>query len=100
MSAPEPALFEKWISVKFDGKLVVSATKKDQYVNFKLALIKGKEYTTKLGKAMSVQLDSNDIDDLVAALQQLKQYHAGDQKPQSASAKNTPEGEESAGDLS
>ena len=65
MSNNEDKLFEKWISAKFDAKLVISATKKDPYVNVSLSAINGKEYKTKLGNAMSMQLGANDIDEII-----------------------------------
>lgn len=75
MSQDENTLLEKWVSAKFDAKLVISATRKDPYVNVRLSAINGKEYKTKLGNAMSMQLGANDIDEIITALTEIKEKH-------------------------
>jgi hypothetical protein len=100
VSTKEQNLFDRWVSVKFDGKVVISASKKDQFVNFKISIINGKEYATKLGKAMSVQIDANDIDAIFAALQELKKQQPGGQQAPVASAKESGDEDDSAGGLS
>ncbi|MHA2296485.1 MAG: hypothetical protein ACXAEU_00750 [Candidatus Hodarchaeales archaeon] len=65
-------IHEKWLNGKFDAKIVVSVTKKDQFKNLRLSVINGREYSTKLGNAMSVQVDPRDIDDFIKSLQEAK----------------------------
>ena len=81
MSQNEEKLFEKWISAKFDAKIVISATKKEPYVNVSLSAINGKEYKTKLGNAMSLQLGANDINEMIAALTEIKEKHLPQPSP-------------------
>ena len=105
MSEREKPLLEKWISAKFDGKIVVSADKikkeGKEFVNFKLSIINGKEYTTKLGKAMSIQLDARDIDELIAALQQFDKYKTPEQISRASQpATKLPGDDDGNGDLS
>jgi hypothetical protein len=68
-------VFDKWINAKFEGKMVVSVTKKDQFTNLRLSLINGRSYTTKLGDAMSVQLAPNDLQDLIETLNEIQQQY-------------------------
>ncbi len=69
------SLFDKWINAKFDSKMVVSVTKKDQYKNLRLSLINGRSYTTKLGDAMSIQLGPNDLQDLIETLIEIQKHY-------------------------
>lgn len=68
-------VFDKWINAKFEGKMVVSVTKKDQFTNLRLSLINGRSYTTKLGDAMSVQLAPNDLQDLIETLNEIQRQY-------------------------
>ena len=68
-------IFDKWINAKFDGKMVVSVTKKDQYKNFRFSLINGHSYSTKLGDAMSIQLGPNDLQELITTLQDVQNQY-------------------------
>ena len=68
-------LFNKWINAKFDGKLVVSVNKKDHYTNFRVSVINGRSYSTKLGGAMSIQLESKDLQELIETLQDILQQY-------------------------
>ncbi|MFW9995184.1 MAG: hypothetical protein ACFFD4_24315 [Candidatus Odinarchaeota archaeon] len=77
-------LHEKWINGKFDSKVVVSVTKKEQYKNIRISLINGREYTTKLGSAMSIQVDPRDIDELIASLQEAKKLVPMPEKKESS----------------
>ena len=65
MSKQSDSLFDKWINAKFDSKMVVSVTQKDQYKNLRFSLINGRSYSTKLGAAMSIQLGPNDLQELI-----------------------------------
>ena len=59
---------EKWINGKFESKVVLSLVQREQYLNPQISLIKGREYETKLGKAMQVQLGLNDLRELASTL--------------------------------
>ncbi|MHA1215095.1 MAG: hypothetical protein ACTSR2_06280 [Candidatus Hodarchaeales archaeon] len=72
MSERPKSLFDKWINGKFDSKMVVSVTQKDQYKNLRFSLINGREYSTKLGKAMSIQLGPKDLAELIETLQEVQ----------------------------
>ena len=61
MSKQSDSLFDKWINAKFDSKMVVSVTQKDQYKNLRFSLINGRSYSTKLGEAMSLSAVENQI---------------------------------------
>jgi len=52
--------------------MVVSVTQKDQYKNLGFSVINGREYGTKLGNAMSVQLAPKDLQELIETLQEIK----------------------------
>ncbi len=65
-------LFDKWINGKFDSKLVISVTQKDHFKNLGFSVINGREYGTKLGKAMSVQFGQNDLQELIDTLQEVQ----------------------------
>ena len=68
MSKKDQLLYEEWIGAKFNSKLVVSASKNGEYINFRLSAINGKEYNTKLGRAMAITLGTNDVEKLISAL--------------------------------
>ena len=72
MSKQSDSLFDKWINARFDGKMVVSVTQKDQYKNLGFSLINGRSYSTKLGSAMSIQLGPNDLQELIDVLQDVQ----------------------------
>ena len=72
MSKHSDSLFDKWINAKFDSKMVVSVTQKDQYKNLRFSLINGRSYSTKLGSAMSIQLGPNDLQELIEVLQDVQ----------------------------
>ena len=72
MTQRPETLYDNWINAKFDGKMVVSVTKKDQYTNLGISVINGREYSTKLGKAMSIQLGPQDLDNMIEALNEVK----------------------------
>ncbi len=54
-------LFDKWINGRFDSKIVVSVTQKDQFKNLGFSVINGREYGTKLSNAISIQLGPKDL---------------------------------------
>jgi len=60
---------EKWINGKFESKVVLSLVQREQYLNPQISLIKGREYETKLGKAMQVQLGLNDLREMASTLE-------------------------------
>ena len=72
LSKRPESLFDKWINGKFDSKLVVSVTQKDQFKNLGFSVINGREYSTKLGNAMSVQLGPKDLKELIETLQEVQ----------------------------
>jgi hypothetical protein len=72
MSKGSDSLYDKWINAKFDSKMVVSVTQKDQYKNLRFSLINGRSYNTKLGSAMSIQLGANDLQELIDVLQDVQ----------------------------
>lgn len=72
MSKRQESLFDKWINGQFDSKLVISVTQKDQFKNLRFSAINGREYSTKLGNAMSVQLGPNDVQELIDTLQEVQ----------------------------
>jgi hypothetical protein len=65
-------LFDKWINAKFDSKLVVSVTKKNQYKNLGFSVINGRGYRTKLGDAMSIQLGPKELNELIDVLKDVQ----------------------------
>ncbi|MHA2074504.1 MAG: hypothetical protein ACXACU_01015 [Candidatus Hodarchaeales archaeon] len=72
MSKRPESLFDKWINGRFDSKIVVSVTQKDQYKNLGFSVINGREYSTKLGNAISVQLGPKDLQELIETLQEVQ----------------------------
>jgi hypothetical protein len=75
MSKQSDSLFDKWINAKFDSKMVVSVTQKNQYKNLGFSLINGRSYSTKLGAAMSIQLGPNDLQELIDVLQDVQNQY-------------------------
>jgi hypothetical protein len=75
MSQYSDKLFDKWINGRFDSKMVVSVTQKDQYKNLGFSVINGRSYSTKLGSAMSIQLGPNDLQELIEVLQDVQQQY-------------------------
>jgi hypothetical protein len=74
-------LFDKWINGRFESKMVVSVTQKDQFKNLGFSVINGRQYSTKLGSAMSIQLGPNDLQELIEVLQEVQtQYFPPQQK--------------------
>jgi hypothetical protein len=72
MSQYSDKLFDKWINGRFDSKIVVSVTQKDQFKNLGFSVINGRSYSTKLGPAMSIQLGPNDLQELIEVLQDVQ----------------------------
>jgi hypothetical protein len=72
LSKRPESLFDKWINGRFDSKIVVSVTQKDQYKNLGFSVINGREYSTKLGNAISVQLGPKDLQELIETLQEVQ----------------------------
>ncbi|NHJ01371.1 MAG: hypothetical protein EAX86_04475 [Candidatus Heimdallarchaeota archaeon] len=72
MSGKTDTLFDKWINVRFDGKMVISVTQKGQYRNINLSMINGRSYKTKLGDAMSVQIGPSDLEEIITALTEVQ----------------------------
>lgn len=72
LSQSSNKLYDRWINGKFDSKMVVSVTQKDQYKNLGFSLINGRSYSTKLGAAMSIQLGPNDLQELIEVLQEVQ----------------------------
>jgi hypothetical protein len=72
MSKKPESLFDRWINGKFDSKLIISVTQKDQFKNLGFSVINGREYGTKLGNAMSIQLGTNDLKELIETLQEVQ----------------------------
>ena len=68
-------LSDKWINARFDGKMVVSVTQKDQYKNLGFSVINGRSYSTKLGPAMSLQLGPGDLQELIEVLQEVQSQY-------------------------
>lgn len=60
------------INGKFDSKLVISVTQKDQHKNLGFSVINGREYGTKLGNVMFVQLGSRDLQGLIETLKDVQ----------------------------
>ncbi len=75
MSGKSDTLFDKWINVKFDGKIVVSVTQKGQYKNINLSVINGRSFSTKLGAAMSVQIGAKDLEEIITTLTDIQAQH-------------------------
>ena len=75
MSQYSDKLCDKWINARFDGKMVVSVTQKDQFKNLGFSVINGRSYSTKLGPAMSIQLGTNDLQELIEVLQDVQQKY-------------------------
>ncbi|MHA2108046.1 MAG: hypothetical protein ACXABU_10835 [Candidatus Hodarchaeales archaeon] len=81
MSQYSDKLFDKWINGRFESKMVVSVTQKDQFKNLGFSVINGRQYSTKLGSAMSIQLGPNDLQELIEVLQEVQtQYFPPQQK--------------------
>ncbi|MFX0091155.1 MAG: hypothetical protein ACFFBD_05270 [Candidatus Hodarchaeota archaeon] len=64
-------IIEKWIDLKFDAKTVASLTKKGNFHNISISLINGRQYDTKLGSAMSAQLDQGSAEEFIKVLQEI-----------------------------
>ncbi|PWI46230.1 hypothetical protein CEE45_17890 [Candidatus Heimdallarchaeota archaeon B3_Heim] len=75
MSQFSDKLFDKWINGRFDSKMVVSVTQKDQFKNLGFSVINGRSYSTKLGPAMSLQLGPNDLQELIDVLQDVQSQY-------------------------
>lgn len=69
MSSNTETIHEKWINGKFESKIVLSLVKREQYLNPQISLIKGREYETKLGHAMQVQLGINDLREMASTIE-------------------------------
>ncbi|MFX0212275.1 MAG: hypothetical protein ACFFDT_40255 [Candidatus Hodarchaeota archaeon] len=69
--AERDKIIEEWVNAKFDAKIVTDLSRKGEYLNISLSLINGKEYPTKLGSAMSVQLGIGDARTLYRALENI-----------------------------
>ncbi|MHA1977678.1 MAG: hypothetical protein ACW98I_12295 [Candidatus Hodarchaeales archaeon] len=72
MSQYSDKLFDKWINGRFESKMVISVTQKDQFKNLVFSVINGRSYSTKLGPAMSIQLGPIDLQELVEILQEVQ----------------------------
>jgi hypothetical protein len=81
MSQSSNVLFDRWINGKFDSKMVISVTQKEQYKNLGISLINGRSYSTKLGAAMSIQLEPNDLQELIEVLQEIQKKYLPPFKP-------------------
>ncbi len=64
-------VIEEWINAKFDAKIVLDLTRKGEYLNIGFSVINGKQYSTKLGPVMSVQLGIGDARALSKALENI-----------------------------
>ena len=72
MSEKPKSLFDKWVNLRFDAKVVVSVTQKQKFKNIGLSVINGRSYNTKLGNAMSAQLGPKELQDLISTLQEVQ----------------------------
>ena len=75
MSKFSDKLFDKWINGRFDSKMVISVTQKDQFKNLGFSVINGRQYSTKLGPAMSIQLGPNDLQELIVVLKDVQSQY-------------------------
>jgi hypothetical protein len=73
MSQTDNKIVEKWLNGKFDAKLTISLVQRGNFLNPNISLINGREYKTKLGPAMSVQLGYNEIQDMIETLQLIQE---------------------------
>ncbi|MHA1990843.1 MAG: hypothetical protein ACW981_03705 [Candidatus Hodarchaeales archaeon] len=73
MSQTDNKIVEKWLNGKFDAKVTISLVQRGNFLNPGISLIKGREYNTKLGPAMSVQLGYNEIQDMIETLQLIQE---------------------------
>ncbi|MHA2365110.1 MAG: hypothetical protein ACXAC7_14220 [Candidatus Hodarchaeales archaeon] len=62
-------IIEKWINGKFDSKIVISLVQREQFLNPQFSLINGREYDTKLGRAMQAQIGLNDLREIVKTIE-------------------------------
>ena len=68
---------------RFESKMVVSVTQKDQFKNLGFSVINERQYSTKLGPAMSIQLGPNDLQELIEVLQEVQtQYFSPSKNPE------------------
>jgi len=54
-------IIKKFVNGKFDAKILVSLTQKGNFLNPSITLMGGKEYKTKFGKSMNVQLKLDEL---------------------------------------
>lgn len=73
MSQIDNKLVEKWVNGKFDARINISLVQRGNYLNPGISIINGKDYNTKLGPAMSVQLGYKEIQDMIETLQQIQE---------------------------
>ncbi|MHA2224979.1 MAG: hypothetical protein ACXAC8_07230 [Candidatus Hodarchaeales archaeon] len=81
MSEKSNNLFEKWVNGRFDAKMVISVNQRNQFKNPGISIIGGRQYNTKLGGAMSIQLGPNDLQELITALQEVQTQFFPDNPP-------------------
>lgn len=72
MSERPETLFEKWINGRFEAKMVISVTQRNQHKNPRISIIRGRTYSTKLGNAMSIQLGPNDLAEHITSLNDIQ----------------------------
>ncbi len=82
MSERPKNLFDKWVNLRFDARMVVSVTQKNEFKNIGLSVINGRSYNTKLGNAMSAQLGPNELQDLITTLQEVQSQFFPEKPPE------------------
>ncbi len=82
MSEKPKNLFDKWVNLRFDARMVVSVTQKKEFKNIGLSVINGRSYTTKLGNAMSAQLGPKELQDLIVTLQEVQSQFFPEKPPE------------------
>ena len=82
MSERPKNLFDKWVNFRFDARMVVSVTQKNEFKNIGLSVINGRSYNTKLGNAMSAQLGPNELQDLITTLQEVQSQFFPEKPPE------------------
>ncbi|MFX1514377.1 MAG: hypothetical protein ACFFCQ_17520 [Promethearchaeota archaeon] len=69
--AEREKIVEEWTNAKFDAKIVTALSRKGEFLNISLSVINGKQYETKLGPGMSIQLGIVDARALTRALENI-----------------------------
>ena len=62
---------EQWLNAKFDARMIISLKRNGQYLNPSVSIIGGKQYNTKMGNAMQVQLGIKDLNALKKTIDEI-----------------------------